>query len=73
MGTTITTRKCSVPGCSERIPNAKLMCGVHWKMVPPPVQKEVWTAYYSGDFEQKCEAAQTAVAAVLEIEKGEDG
>lgn len=36
---------CHLPGCLERIAADKLMCFAHWKLVPGPLQKAVYSTW----------------------------
>jgi len=39
------THECAAEGCSEACPLAHLMCVRHYRMVPAPLRRAVWTAY----------------------------
>lgn len=39
---------CPARRCRRRIPMHLLMCGPHWRMVPPAIQHRVQAAYSSG-------------------------
>ena len=65
---------CRVPGCVERIPTDKLMCYAHWKQVPKPLQKRIYStwAMLRQAHSSRAVAAYTstrdeAIAVVLEV------
>ncbi|MEX2450939.1 MAG: hypothetical protein WD407_08805 [Rhodospirillales bacterium] len=35
------SRKCPIKGCRAAIPHARLMCKLHWFMVPKPLREAV--------------------------------
>lgn len=38
--------RCPVKGCTvKNVDDEMLMCGPHWRMVPGPLQTNVWRAY----------------------------
>ncbi len=39
---------CPVRDCPRRVPAHLLMCGQHWRMVPPALQRAVNDAYHGG-------------------------
>lgn len=59
------TRTCPVEGCTRTHARTKLMCRVHWYMVPKQLRDELWDAYRGqgvlseeyGETRDKCIAA----------------
>lgn len=43
-----TSHHCHARGCQREVPPKLLMCGVHWRMVPPDLQRAVWATYRPG-------------------------
>jgi hypothetical protein len=43
------THACPARLCPRDVPDHLLMCGIHWHMVPPPMQRAVNAAYDHGD------------------------
>jgi hypothetical protein len=41
-----TSHECPADGCTRRVSQDMLMCRNHWFMVPKPLQRAVWDAYY---------------------------
>ncbi len=44
---------CHADGCKLEIPPRHLMCLKHWRMVPKPLQDEVWKHYRPGQERDK--------------------
>ena len=69
------SHRCHAIGCEKEVPPAMLMCLRHWRMVPRPLQKEVWRTYRRGQEIDKnpstayLMAQKDAVAAVALKEK----
>lgn len=42
------THKCPAPDCTVQVGRIQLMCPGHWKMVPKPLQRELYAAYDHG-------------------------
>jgi hypothetical protein len=42
------THLCPARLCPREVPDHLLMCGIHWRLVPPPMQRAVNTAYDRG-------------------------
>jgi len=40
--------QCPVARCPRRVPNRLLMCGIHWRLCPPHLQRAVNAAYDHG-------------------------
>ncbi len=40
-----TTHLCPARRCPRQVPDHLLMCGIHWRLVPPPIQRAVNAAY----------------------------
>lgn len=65
---------CHALGCEDYCPPRHLMCGRHWRMVPPELQRGVWAAYRAGQEIDKRPspawhaAAEAAILAVFELE-----
>ncbi len=53
---------CHAVGCGKRVPPRLLMCAPHWRMVPKPIQREVWNAYVVGQ-----EITKTPTPAYLDV------
>lgn len=66
---------CHAAGCPREVPPHLLMCGTHWRMVPYPLQRDVWRHYRSGQEADKqpsdayLTAARAAIDAVAEVER----
>lgn len=67
---------CHALGCKVEVPPKLLMCLRHWRMVPKDLQARVWRTYRPGQeitkdpTEEYLEAADTAIRAVAQAEKG---
>lgn len=57
-----TTHECPKDGCSRRVSRSQLACKAHWAWVSPPVQREVYAAYRSGDVGRHVAAMEAAIA-----------
>ena len=67
--TPITRHPCPILPCPADVPSNLLMCGYHWRMVPPGLRAAVWSAYDHGRgiASRELSAAQTAaITAVRE-------
>jgi hypothetical protein len=42
------THLCPRRGCPREVPDHLLMCGRDWRLVPPPLQRDVNVAYDHG-------------------------
>lgn len=42
------THACPARRCPRDVPDHLLMCGIHWRLVPAPMQRAVNTAYARG-------------------------
>lgn len=66
--------RCYARGCRTPVPPRLLMCGPHWRLVPPPLQAAVWATYRPGQEITKdpsrayLDAAEAAIRAVAERE-----
>jgi hypothetical protein len=40
---------CGMARCGSVIPATKMFCEHHWKVIPPPIQDEIYEAYRSKD------------------------
>jgi hypothetical protein len=55
------THLCPARRCPRQVPMHLLMCGIHWRLVPRPLQRAVNSAYYGpGLGSQALLAAQRA-------------
>lgn len=39
---------CHAEGCPAKVPPQLFVCAKHWRMVPPPLQRELWRVYKPG-------------------------
>jgi hypothetical protein len=39
------THLCPTTRCPREVPDHLLMCGIHWRLVPRPLQRAVYSAY----------------------------
>lgn len=46
---TTATHNCCAEGCTRPIAKSLLMCMTHWRMVPAPLQREVYRAFRAWD------------------------
>jgi hypothetical protein len=60
---TVPPHTCHARGCTMLVPPERLMCGRHWKMVPPELQKAVWHHYRAGQCDDKDVTAEWHTAA----------
>lgn len=66
--------KCHARGCDVAVLPRLLMCLRHWRMVPRPLQRQVWATYRPGQEVDKeptgvyLAAAKAAIASVAEKE-----
>jgi hypothetical protein len=71
------THRCPVTPCPREVPRNHLMCGTHWRMVPPPLRSAVWRAFGDGSglgSRALLTAQRAAIAAVHEqLAGGTDG
>jgi hypothetical protein len=42
------THPCPTRRCPREVPDHLLMCGIHWRLVPRPLQRAVYAAYQDG-------------------------
>lgn len=42
------SHRCHAKNCKKEVPPSLFMCFQHWKMVPKPLQAEVWKHYRPG-------------------------
>lgn len=65
---------CHARGCTVVVPPRMLMCRSHWRMVPRPLQQDVWAHYRPGQEVDKqptsayLDAADAAIKAVFQKE-----
>lgn len=43
--TTIPTKRCAIEECPIEIRSTQLMCSGHWKIVPRPIQAEIYSVF----------------------------
>jgi len=56
---------CAVPGCTRNISIDKLMCHLHWSMVPAAIARDIWRTWRKrGLAREYAEARAAAIAAV---------
>lgn len=55
---------CHALNCGKAVPPKLLMCAKHWRMVPQPMQAEIWRHYRPGQ-----EIDKMPTAAYLDIQK----
>jgi len=55
---------CAVPGCGKRIALALLMCAPHWRMVPQPLQRAVYSKWRNGGSKAYLAARDAAIKSV---------
>lgn len=58
----MTAHTCHAVGCDKVIPPRLFMCLKHWRMVPPPLQREIWRTYRPGQEIDKRPSAEYMVA-----------
>jgi hypothetical protein len=62
--------RCPIPRCQDQIDPSRLMCRVHWYMIPKDLRDRVWFTWRSGhgafSGEHK-DAVRRALAAVLAV------
>lgn len=49
MNETKKEHRCFAVGCEMEIPRNRGMCGKHWRMVPKPLQHDIYQTYREGD------------------------
>lgn len=45
----VATHNCCAEGCTRPIARSLLMCMTHWRMVPAPLQRDVYRTYRAWD------------------------
>lgn len=66
--------RCHAIGCVKPVPPEMLLCHRHWRMVPKPIQQQVWRHYRPGQCDDKNPseawhlAANEAIRAVAQLE-----
>lgn len=53
--------KCPVPGCKAVITTKRLMCLIHWQMVPGPLQNAVYRTWRTKNRVAHLAAAKAAI------------
>ena len=48
------THECPVIGCTKRVPNARLLCGEHWRALPKVYKNAIYAAYRPGQERTGC-------------------
>lgn len=65
---------CHARDCNAPVPPELLMCLVHWRRVPRPIQRAVWAGYRPGQCDDKqlnetwLRAANAAIGYVAKLE-----
>lgn len=59
---------CHARGCRTRVPPKLLMCARHWRQVPRPLQRAVWSTYRPGQEIDKRPTVEYLAAADAAIE-----
>ena len=59
------THRCAAIGCPKIVPIALLMCGHHWKKVPPDLQSRIWRLYRPGQERQGVSGASDLYLAAV--------
>jgi hypothetical protein len=61
------THRCPAKRCPRQVPDHLLMCGLHWRLVPGPIQRSVNRAYDhgAGIYSTELMAAQAAAIRVV--------
>ena len=74
------THTCHARNCETSIPRTKLMCRMHWFMVPKRLREMVWREYRAGQCDLQPppsdewhKAANAAIASVATQEKERTG
>jgi hypothetical protein len=69
------THLCPARRCPRMVPDHLLACGPHWRLVPSPLARAVYTAYARGDGIGSPEliAAQSAAIRAINRAIGETG
>ena len=69
------THLCPARTCPREVPDHLLMCGIHWRLVPPPAARAVYAAYDHGAGIGTPEliAAQAAAIRIVNRAIGETG
>jgi hypothetical protein len=65
----VLTHICPILPCTRTVPRHWLMCGQHWRMVPPGLKAAVWAAYADGrgvGSRELAAAQSSAITAVRE-------
>jgi hypothetical protein len=44
----VDTHACPIRGCGKRVPDYQLMCGRHWRLVHPNLQRRLYRAWARG-------------------------
>lgn len=39
------THKCPIENCPFEVPHSQLMCKGHWRLVPRPIQSEIYSCF----------------------------
>lgn len=55
------THECPKNGCHARVKRSQLLCPAHWRLVPVPVQRELYAAYRSGNLGRHVAAMQDCI------------
>lgn len=63
------TRHCPVHSCDHAVPLTLLMCPMHWRMVPGPIQAAVYRAWDNGLGAGTPQHNQARRAAIIAVER----
>ena len=72
-GSTAGTHLCPVAGCRAKVRADRLMCAVHWRLVPYRLRALIWSTWRSGagagtpEHRDACAEAVLAVNETLEV------
>jgi len=61
------THRCPARRCPRRVQPDLLMCGIHWRMVPKPLQRAVWAAWRHGEGQGTIELIHAQDAAIRAV------
>jgi hypothetical protein len=63
------THLCPARRCPRMVPDHLLMCGIHWRLVPGPLGRAVYTAYAGGDGIGSPELTAAQAAAIRAVNR----
>lgn len=55
--------QCPAPRCNQSVPQSRLMCGRHWRLVPEDLKRTIYREYpkRSAEWAAACAAAVAAI------------